>query len=280
MVDPSLFDEVPIFSLLDVEEKLVLAQQVSARQFEKGETIFKTGDPGGNAYLLQRGRVHISLTDLAGEVVLVDVCGDGGLFGMSSLLARADHLTTAVAMEETQAIEIDREDIAALLQKKPLAGLDMMTMIEQQLRATHELMRVRVSRNPNTEIEAVETWGEHLADGVARFGGSWTFVSAFAATLIIYTAINIVIEKPWDPYPFILLNLFLSMLAAVQAPVIMMSQNRQDTKDRVRSELDYRENLKAEVEITELLHRMARIEQHLGATRRPPVPQSPALPPK
>ena len=280
MVDPSLFDEVPIFSLLDVEEKLVLAQQVSARQFEKGETIFKTGDPGGNAYLLQRGRVHISLTDLAGEVVLVDVCGDGGLFGMSSLLARADHLTTAVAMEETQAIEIDREDIAALLQKKPLAGLDMMTMIEQQLRATHELMRVRVSRNPNTEIEAVETWGEHLADGVARFGGSWTFVSAFAATLIIYTAINIVIDKPWDPYPFILLNLFLSMLAAVQAPVIMMSQNRQDTKDRVRSELDYRVNLKAEVEITELLHRMARIEQHLGATRRSTVPQSPALPSK
>jgi CRP/FNR family transcriptional regulator, cyclic AMP receptor protein len=271
MVDPSLFDEVPIFSLLDAEEKLVLAQQVSARQFEKGETIFKTGDPGGNAYLLQRGRVHISLTDLAGEVVLVDVCGDGGVFGMSSLLARADHLTTAVAMEETQAIEIDREDIAALLQKKPLAGLDMMTMIEQQLRATHELMRVRVSRNPNTEIEAVETWGEHLADGVARFGGSWTFVSAFAATLIIYTAINVVIDKPWDPYPFILLNLFLSMLAAVQAPVIMMSQNRQDTKDRVRSELDYRVNLKAEVEITELLHRMSRIEQHLAERRHEPT---------
>ena len=99
MTDPAMFDDVPIFALLDREEKQVLAQQVSTRQFAKGETIFKTGDPGGHAYLVQRGRVHISLTDLAGEVVLVDVVDDGGLFGMSSLLARSDHLTTAVAME-------------------------------------------------------------------------------------------------------------------------------------------------------------------------------------
>jgi CRP/FNR family cyclic AMP-dependent transcriptional regulator len=267
MVDASLFDDVPIFALLDHEEKQVLAQQVSARQFAKGETIFKTGDPGGHAYLVQRGRVHISLTDLAGDEVLVDDVDDGGLCGMSSLLAEADHLTTAVAVDDTHAIEIDRGDIAALLQKKPLAGLDMMTMIEKQLRATHELMRTRVSKNPNEEFEAAETFGERLADGVARFGGSWAFVSTFAVTLIVYTAINLVIDQPWDPYPFILLNLFLSMLAAVQAPVIMMSQNRQDAKDRVRSELDYRVNLKAEVEITELLHRVARIEERLSERR-------------
>jgi CRP/FNR family cyclic AMP-dependent transcriptional regulator len=155
-----------------------------------------------------------------------------------------------------------------LLQRKPLAGLDMMTMIEQQLRATHELMRARVSRDPNVEFEAKETWGEHLADGVAKFGGSWSFVIAFAVFLVVYAAINVLISQPWDPYPFILLNLFLSMLAAIQAPVIMMSQNRQDAKDRVRSELDYRVNLKAEVEITELLHRMTRIEQHLVDRQR------------
>ena len=182
---------------------------------------------------------------------------------MSSLLAGAPHLTTAVAVEETQAIEIEREDIAQLLQRKPLAGLDMMTMIEKQLRATHELMRARVSRDPNAEFEAKETRGERLADSVAKFGGSWSFVLAFGFFLIVYAAVNVVIVRPWDPYPFILLNLFLSMLAAIQAPVIMMSQNRQDAKDRVRSELDYRVNLKAEVEITELLHRMTRIEQQL-----------------
>ena len=268
MVDPDIFNEVPIFALLDSDERLVLAQQVDARQFAAGETIFKTGDPGGHAFLVQRGRVHITLTDLADEVVLVDVVQAGGLCGMSSLLAGTAHLTTAVAIEETQAIQIDREDIAALLQKKPLAGLDMMTMIEKQLRATHELMRARVARNPNDEFEATETLGGRIADVVARFGGSWTFVISFSVFLIIYVAINVALNQPWDPYPFILLNLFLSMLAAMQAPVIMMSQNRQDAKDRVRSELDYRVNLKAEVEITELLHRLARLESHVIERQR------------
>jgi CRP/FNR family transcriptional regulator, cyclic AMP receptor protein len=263
MVDADVFNEVPLFALLDGEERQVLAREVEQRRFAAGETIFKTGDPGGHAYLVHRGKVHVTLTDLAEELVLVDVVGDGGLCGMSSLLAGAAHLTTAVAVEETQAIEIEREDIAHLLQKKPLAGLDMMTMIEKQLRATHELMRARVSRNPNAEFEAKETWGEHLADGVAKFGGSWSFVASFGLILVVYTAINILISQPWDPYPFILLNLFLSMLAAIQAPVIMMSQNRQDAKDRVRSELDYRVNLKAEIEITELLHRLTKIEQQL-----------------
>src|ERR1700741_3895841 len=186
MVDPDIFNEGPIFALLDSDERLVFAPQVDRRQFAAGETIFKTGDPGGHAFLVQRGRVHITLTDLADEEVLVDVVQAGGLCGMSSLLAGNAHLTTAVAIEETQAIQIDREDIAALLQKKPLAGLDMMTMIEKQLRATHELMRARVARNPDEEFEAKETVGERLADAVAKFGGSWSFVSAFGLFLAVY----------------------------------------------------------------------------------------------
>jgi CRP/FNR family transcriptional regulator, cyclic AMP receptor protein len=263
MVDADVFNEVPLFSLLDAEERQVLAQQVEQRNFAKGETIFKTGDPGAHAYLVCRGTVHITLTDLAEDLVLVDVVQAGGLCGMSSLLAGAEHLTTAIATEDTQTIEIDREDIAHLLERKPLAGLDMMTIIEQQLRATHQLMRARAARDPNAEFESTETRGERLADSVAKFGGSWSFVICFGVFLVIYSAINVVISNPWDPYPFILLNLFLSMLAAIQAPVIMMSQNRQDAKDRVRSELDYRVNLKAEVEVTEVLHRLSRIEQLL-----------------
>jgi len=136
----------------------------------------------------------------------------------------------------------------------------MMTIVEKQLRMAHELMRTRVSKNPNEEIEEHETFGEKMADRVARLGGSWGFVIAFGVVLIIYTSINVILHKPWDPYPFILLNLFLSMLAAIQAPIIIMSQNRQDTKDRMRSELDYRVNLKAELEIEELLQRVGKIE--------------------
>src|SRR5215471_18770206 len=257
MVDPDIFNDVPIFALLDADERQVLAQQVSAKTFAKGETIFKAGDPGIHAYLVQYGKVNVSITDVADA---------GGLVGMSSLLANSNHLTTAVAVEDTCAIEIDRTDISTLLQQRPLAGLDMMTMIESQLRATHELMRTRVSRNLNTEMEEAETLGDRMADLMAKFGGSWKFVISFGVVMVVYTVINSLMAKPWDPYPFILLNLFLSMLAAVQAPVIMMSQNRQDSKDRMRSELDYNVNLKAELEIGELLQRIGRIEQRL--TRR------------
>lgn len=263
MVDPNFFNEVPIFELLDAEERKVLADQVSIREFKKGQTIFKAGNPGGLAYLVQKGLVYVTIKDASFEDVIVDVANDGGLVGMSSLLAGENHQTTAQAMEDTTAIEIDRSDIIALLSTKPMAGLDMMTIVEKQLRVAHELMRTRVSKNLNEEIEEKETFGEKMADGVAKFGGSWGFVIAFGVVLIIYASINSIINKPWDPYPFILLNLFLSMLAAIQAPVIMMSQNRQDSKDRLRSELDYRVNLKAELEIEDLLQRIGKIEEIL-----------------
>jgi uncharacterized membrane protein len=263
MVNPDIFNDVPLFALLDADERQVLAQQVSARNFSQGETIFKAGDPGTHAYLVQYGRVNVAITDIADEEILLEVAETGDLLGMSSLLAQANHLTTAVVVEDTCAIEIDRGDISTLLTQKPLAGLDMMTMIEKQLRATQEIMRTRVSRNLNIEMAEAETLGDRLADGVAKFGGSWKFVISFGVIMAVYTLINIFIGKPWDPYPFILLNLFLSMLAAIQAPVIMMSQNRQDTKDRLRSELDYDVNLKAELEVGELLRRVSRIEQRL-----------------
>ena len=263
MVDPNFFNDVPIFELLDEEERKVLADQVSIREFKEGQVIFKAGDPGGLAYLVQKGVVHVTIKDANFEDVIVDVADDGSLVGMSSLMAGEDHQTTAIATEDTTAIEIDRSDIIVLLNAKPMAGMDMMTIVEKQLRAAHELMRTRVSKNPNEEIDDQETFGERMADNVARFGGSWGFVIIFAVILIGYISLNSILHYPWDPYPYILLNLFLSMLAAIQAPVIMMSQNRQDTKDRVRSELDYRVNLKAELEIEELLHRVGKIENIL-----------------
>ena len=267
MIDIDVFDEVPLFQLFGAEERKVLAEQVSQKQFKKGQVIFKAGDPGGYAYIIQKGTVNVSIKDANNETVVVDIADEGGLFGMSSLLAGEHHQTTAVAMEDTLAIEIDRHDISILLNAKPMAGLDMLTIVEKHLRSAHELMRTRVTRNVNEEIEERETFGQRMADGVARFGGSWGFVIAFFIVLVTYVSINSILSKPWDPYPFILLNLFLSMLAAIQAPVIMMSQNRQDSKDRLRSELDYRVNLKAEVEIEELLQRVGDIERMLGEER-------------
>jgi uncharacterized membrane protein len=138
-----------------------------------------------------------------------------------------------------------------------MAGMDMLTVLGKQFHASQQLVRVRANRNPNEIIEKEMTFGERIADSVAGFGGSWTFILTFLSVLVTYTAVNIILRKSaWDPYPFILLNLFLSMLAAIQAPVIMMSQNRQDTKDRLRSELDFDVNRRAESEIQGLAHKL------------------------
>jgi len=174
------------------------------------------------------------------------------------MLQGTEHHTTAMATEETVCLEVGRDDIESLLSKKPMAGMDMLKVQARQFHAAQKLIRTRTARNANEVIEEQLTFGERIADTVARFGGSWTFIILFGVVLIVYSSINIALQnRAWDPYPFILLNLFLSMLAAIQAPVIMMSQNRQDTKDRVRSELDFQVNVRAESEIQSLSNRMS-----------------------
>ena len=261
--DPNVFAEVPIFSLLDADERAILADHVDLRRFAARQRIYKAGDPGGRAYIVLTGRVEVSMVDEEQRPVVVDTPQAGEIFGLSSMLAESAHLTTAVALEDTSVIEIDRTDITALLQRKPMAGLDMLTMVGKQFRAAQELVRMRVVRNPNEEIAEAETMADRIADRVARFGGSWRFIGSFGAALVVWVTLNLLISRPWDPYPYILLNLFLSMLAAIQAPIIMMSQNRQDTKDRLRGELDYRVNLKAEMEISQVLERLNRVEDQL-----------------
>jgi CRP/FNR family cyclic AMP-dependent transcriptional regulator len=252
---------VPLFSLLDDDELAVLAQQVELRTFAPRQRIYKIGETGDRAYVLLSGAVHVSTIDEDQQEVVVERPSHGEFFGFASMLEQSPHHTSAVATEETVCLEVDRNDISALLAKKPMAGLDMMTVQARQIHAAQDLIRVRAARNPNALIEEKETFGERIADKVASFGGSWSFIILFAVVLTIYTLINILLRgKAWDPYPFILLNLFLSMLAAIQAPVIMMSQNRQDKKDRLRSELDFDVNVRAESEIQALSRRI--IELH------------------
>ncbi len=215
------------------------------------------GDPGGRAYVLMSGRVSVSTVDEDQQDVVVSEPAPGELFGFASMFESTPHQTTATAVDETVCIEVDRDDITVLLQRKPHAGLDILTAFARELHSAHQLVRARSLRNPNEVIEEESTFGERLADAVARFGGSWAFIIAFALAIVTYSAINVALGKTaWDPYPFILLNLFLSMLASVQAPVIMMSQNRQDTKDRLRGELDYDVNRRAESEIQSLSRKL------------------------
>jgi CRP/FNR family transcriptional regulator, cyclic AMP receptor protein len=262
---PEELKHVPLFGLLDDEELAVLAAQVDVKTFAPRQRIYKTGDPGRHAYILMSGNVQLTIVDDDHQEVLVDQPGHGQFFGFASMLDQNPHQTSAMAMAETVCVEISRDDIAVLLQRKPMAGMDMLTVLGQQFHASQELVRIRATRNPNDLIDEDFTFGERIADAVASFGGSWYFIILFAVVLMVYTTINIVLRgKAWDPYPFILLNLFLSMLAAIQAPVIMMSQNRQDKKDRLRSELDFDVNRRAEAEIQNLSKKLNLVTDKLG----------------
>ncbi len=263
--NPSILRQVPLFALLDDEETAVLSSQVEVKKFAPRQRIYKMGEPGGKAYVMVSGAVRLTTVDEDHQEVVVDEPAPGEFFGFASMLEGTPHQTTAFAQEETVCLEVDRHDISVLLERKPMAGMDMLTVLGRQFHASQQLIRVRAARDANQVIEEQETLGERVADRVASFGGSWTFIILFGVVLVTYSSTNIILRgRAWDPYPFILLNLFLSMLAAIQAPIIMMSQNRQDKKDRVRSELDFDVNRRAEAEIQGLARKMNLLGDKFG----------------
>jgi len=262
---PEALKHVPLFALLDDDETAVLAGQVELRTFSPRQRIYKMGDASGRAYVVVSGRVRVSTVDQDHQEIVIDEPSHGEFFGFASMLEQTPHQTEAVAIDEVECIEVDREDIAILLQRKPMAGMDMLAVLGRQFHGSQQLVRLRANRHPNEVIEKDATFGEHVADLVAGFGGSWTFIIAFGLSLMAYVSLSTWMgNRAWDPYPFILLNLFLSMLAAIQAPIIMMSQNRQDTKDRLRGELDYDVNRRAAAEIQGLARKLNLLGEKMG----------------
>jgi len=263
--NPEVLKHVPLFALLDEEETAVLASQVRLKTFSPRQRIYKIGDSSGQAYVVVSGRVRVSTVDQDQQEVVIDEPSHGEFFGFASMLEQTPHQTEAQAVDEAVCLEVNRNDIAVLLQRKPLAGMDMLRVLGRQFHASQQLVRLRANRHPNEVIEKDATFGERIADTVAGFGGSWTFIIAFGIGLAIYMTVDALLgKKAWDPYPYILLNLFLSMLAAIQAPIIMMSQNRQDTKDRLRGELDYDVNRRAEAEIQGLARKLNLLGEKMG----------------
>jgi CRP/FNR family transcriptional regulator, cyclic AMP receptor protein len=263
--NPEVLKNVPLFALLDQDETAVLSSQVELKNFSPRQRIYKIGDPGGRAYVIVSGKVRLTTVDEDQQEVIIDEPGNGEFFGFASMLEQSPHQTNAMAMEETTCVEVDRDDIIVLLQRKPHAGMDMLAVLGRQFHAAQRLVQARAARNPNQIIEQEASFGERIADTVAGFGGSWTFILIFLAALVVYSIASVSMgQASWDPYPFILLNLFLSMLAAIQAPVIMMSQNRQDTKDRLRSELDFDVNRRAAADIQGLARKLNTLGDKIG----------------
>ena len=244
--NPEVLKQVPLFALLDDDEVAVLAARVELKTFATRQRIYKMGDPGGRGYVLVSGGVRVTTVDQDHQEVIVDEPGPGEFFGFASMLEQTHHHTEAIATEEAVCVEVDRDDILILLQRKPHAGMDMLAVLGRQFHSSQQLVRIRANRHPNEVIEE---------EAIIMFG----------LFICIYTGINITLRRTaWDPYPFILLNLFLSMLAAIQAPVIMMSQNRTDKKDRLRGELDYDVNRRAHSEILGLAHKLNLLGDRLG----------------
>jgi uncharacterized membrane protein len=270
----TMIGEVPIFGLLDDEEREALAQMMDCRDFNEGEIIFHYGDSGGEIFILRNGSVELFIESMEGEKIVISENEKGDVIGELSFLDGGARTATALAREATQTLVMHRDRLLEFIDKHPHAAMDLLTAVGRRLRATDELLRTQVSRNPNLEEEERLTVGQRVADKVAAFGGSWTFIIIFGVILAVWVFINsaALFSKHFDPYPYILLNLFLSMIASVQAPVIMMSQNRLSAKDRLKSDLDYEVNLKAELEVAHLHrkvdHIYERLEEHWARLER------------
>ncbi len=258
--------EIPLFAPMDDQERDGLAAIMDEVRFTAGQQLFHERDQGGICYVIRSGRVELSVIDENGEKLVVDVLEPGELCGELSLLDGGTRSTTAAALTDVEALVLERPEFVDFLRKQPDASLDVLAALAKRIRRADKLLKQRV-QDPNELIAERASLGDRVADVVATFGGSWRFIFLFMAFMAVWMALNAT-RFHWDVYPFILLNLILSTLAALQAPVIMMSQNRQDAKDRVRSEADYRVNVKAMVEIAELHEKLDRLRGELRLSQQ------------
>lgn len=265
--DVTMIGEVPIFALMDEEEREALAQMMDCREFKAGQTIFEYGDRGAEIYIVRSGQVEIYVENTDGEKVVLAKNERGDVIGEISFLDGGSRSASALALEATETLVLHRERLLEFIERHPHAALDLLTVLGRRLRATTELLRNQVSRNVNIEEQERLTLAQKVADRVASFGGSWTFIFLFIVAETVWVVMNSAAlwVRHFDPYPYILLNLFLSMIAAIQAPVIMMSQNRQAAKDRLQADQDYRVNLKAELEVAHLHRKLDRMYERLEA---------------
>jgi CRP/FNR family cyclic AMP-dependent transcriptional regulator len=265
MSTQAILAEVPLFSRLDDEEREALSSLFRSHMFRAGDRIFSAGDRGDTLYIIRSGKVRLELTTNEGECLLLDEVDPGEVLGEISFLDSGPRTASAIAEVDSELLEFERGQLLTFVQQHPHAALDLLGVMANRIRSSDVLLRTRVSRNVNEEEEESLTFGERLADKVAAFGGSWTFIIFFGVTLVAWVGVNstLLAKHPFDPYPFIFLNLILSMLAAIQAPVIMMSQNRQGSKDRMKSDMDYRIDLKGEMEIAHLHTKVDQIYEML-----------------
>ena len=255
---------IPIFKRLEPHELEHLAQEVDQVNFKAGETIFNEHDRGDSLYVVETGSVRIWVFDEDVKEVTLAELKPGDFFGELAVLDRGERSSSATAIVDTHLHRLSSDDFQKFLMDHPDVSIDVICEIAARMRQTNLLVSQRTSRNINVEMAERATVGQRVADKVAAFGGSWTFIFIYGGALILWMVLNTVLlahlgggetGKQFDPYPYILLNLMLSMTAAMQAPIIMMSQNRAAEKDRLAAEQDFKVNLKSELMLEELVRK-------------------------
>ncbi len=259
----ALLRGVPLFASLDDAAVEELCGYLHPVELKGDSSLFRVGDSGDAMYFIESGRVRITVTDADGREVILASLGHGDFFGEMAMLDGHGRSADATVTEDSRLAVLTRENFLTFVSSDARIVLEMLSAVTRRLRRTDDLLRHRVSRNANEEDAKHLTLADRAADKIARFGGSWKFILFSCVLLIIWMAVNMMLlraQAAFDPFPFVLLNLVLGMMAALQAPIIMMSQNRQGQKDRLRADLDYRVNLKNELILTEVLRRLEEIQ--------------------
>ena len=259
----ALLGTVPMFKLLDADERAALATVLDEASFSKDQSVFHQGDPGGRMYVVCSGTVEISTTDKLGQKIVLIEAGPGDIFGELSLLDAGPRSATARVLEDAELLVLGRDELVRFLHQKPDAALDIMATMARRLRETDIKLRQMAVRNVNEEIQQKLTPVERLTDWIAAFAGSIYFLALHVVWFALWIGLNMAFESdPFDPFPFGLLTMVVSLEAIFLSVIVLLSQNRQAAKDRIRSDIEYDVNLKAELEVTHLHEKV----EHLHAT--------------
>jgi uncharacterized membrane protein len=252
---------VPLFASLDDDAARDLRNLLSDKTVPQNTRLFRQGDKGDAMYLIESGRVRISIRDEEDQEVILAELAQGDFFGEMAIIDGRQRSADAKVIEDAQFAILSREAFLSFVRNNPDVALEMLSALTDRLRRTDELLRSRVSRNANDEAEARLTLADRAADLIAEFGGSWKFIILSIVLIIFWIIFNtFILIRGFDPAPYQMLNLVLAVIAGMQAPIIMMSQNRQGEKDRLRADLDYQVNLKNELSLAEVLRRLDVLE--------------------
>ena len=252
---------VPLFASLSDDAATQLRNLLTENDVPSKTQVFNKGDTGNAMYLIERGKVRISITDEDRKEITLAELAQGDFFGEMSLIDGRQRSADASVVDDARFAVLSRVDFLAFVRSNPDVALGMLGALSDRLRRTDELLRSRVSRNANEEERKRATPADRAADLIAEFGGSWKFIGVSMGLIVFWILFNTyILVKGFDPAPFQMLNLLLAVIAGMQAPIIMMSQNRQGEKDRLRADLDYRVNLKNELSLSEVLRRLDVLE--------------------